>query len=49
GMPAEYLRRLRAMMGDLPIVETTDPAGEASTEATAGQLTWSQMGALLSS
>jgi predicted ATPase/DNA-binding SARP family transcriptional activator len=49
GMPAEYLRRLRAMMGDLPIVEAFEPAGEAATEAAGGQLTWSQMGALLSS
>jgi hypothetical protein len=48
-MPAEYLRRLRAMMGDLPIIEAPEPAEEAAAEAAGGQLTWSQMGALLSS
>jgi predicted ATPase/DNA-binding SARP family transcriptional activator len=48
GVPGEYLSRLSAMMGDLPITEILDPTEEAAAEAAGAQLSWSQMSALLS-
>jgi predicted ATPase/DNA-binding SARP family transcriptional activator len=43
GMPEDYLRRLGAMMSELPPVQALSPADQARAEADGAQLTWSAM------
>jgi predicted ATPase len=41
GMPEDYLRRLGAMMSELPPVQALSPADQTRAEADGAQLTWS--------
>jgi len=47
GIPADYLRRLQAIVDDLPAIPVLDPAELAEAAAQGADLTWSRMVALL--
>jgi hypothetical protein len=47
GVPAGYMGRLGAMMGELPTLTQPDPTAHAEAQADGTRLTWSEMVALV--